>query len=159
MRHTWSRLFTHPVLVFHWLWFTPNQCSFSFGITPTHCFFSIGHGLHPRIFMSWVSRPLISIFSGSHFVDKINDRMFLSTSSAGFIAGFSAGQGNILQEFWYLKPLRIRIDVRVMATKGYSTFPCAPGLEPASTMDSVHSQTQNISLMVGGAYSSAENNF
>ena len=68
----------------------------------TQCLFSIGHGLRPRIacsplvlaythafFMPRVSHPFL--FPGSHFVDFIFDRMYLWTTSTGFIAC----QGNI----------------------------------------------------------------
>ena len=66
---TWPHLFTHAMLDFHWLWFTPMQF-----------LFSIGYGLHS------------CIVCGSHFVDFIYGWMYLSTTSARFITG----QGNIL---------------------------------------------------------------
>ena len=31
-------------------------------------------------------------------------------------------------------PLQVRVDLRVMAMKGYSTFPKAPGVEPQHQM-------------------------
>ena len=59
MQHIWSHLFTHAVLVIHWL-----------RLTPTHCLFNIGHGLltrilylgytHPRIFFLIVTLLILS---------------------------------------------------------------------------------------------------
>ena len=63
-------VYTHALLILLWSWLTPTHFFYLSGITPMHSLF----------------------FSGSHFVDYIYDQIYLSTSSAGFIAG----QGNIL---------------------------------------------------------------
>ena len=78
--------YTHAMLVFHWPLLTPMQC-----------LFSISHGVHSCNFYAWAITLTNFCFSGSHFADFIYDRMYLSTSSARFIAG----QGNVLQRFTF----------------------------------------------------------
>ena len=64
---------------------------------PTLCLFSIGHCLHPRIFYASGIMSKNFCFSGSHFVEFIYDGMYMSTTSAGFIAD----PGNIFEQYFY----------------------------------------------------------
>ena len=78
------------------------------------CFLFIGHGLYPRIacfsLVSAYTNALIAfhwsratpthdLFSGNHSVDFIYSQMYLSKTSARFIAG----EGDILQKNIFLK--------------------------------------------------------
>ena len=76
--------YIHAMFVFHWPWLT---------LMP--CLLFIGHTLRARnTCFSLAIVPPRNIVSGNHFVAFIYGRMYLSTTSAGFIPG----QGNILQE-------------------------------------------------------------
>ena len=59
MRPSWLRLFTHAMLVFHWL-----------RLTPTFCLFCIGHGLHTCN----VCFPVVTVDVSVNYIRQVHRR-------------------------------------------------------------------------------------
>ena len=93
--------YTHAMLAFHWS-----------RLTSIRCLFFMGHGLYlcnncsPLI----IAYTHVFLVSDNHFIDFISGRMYLSTTSAGFIAS----QGDILHKILWLagKKERRWVDIK-----------------------------------------------